>query len=149
MKPEQLVGRELKAVWVAPLEVHPAWRDSSTPALASGFANLDLAEMQTVTVQPCEVEYVQNKYPSLGIELLSVDRSPTVHYWSSGGGVKAALCPEIQQFLPSYVVSTSMWDSLGEGPTSAIRLVLLNGRTLVLRHIYPPMTLGIEFEVGK
>ena len=145
MDPQQLVGRELKAVWITAREVHPAWRDSTTPALASGFANLDLADMQTVKVQPCEVEHIPGKYPSLGIKLLSVSEPPMVHRWPDGGEVTADACPDTEQFLPSRVASVRVWDALGEGPDSAITLTLENGRSIIIRHIYPPMTLGIEF----
>jgi hypothetical protein len=143
MDPQQLIGRELKAVWIAPYEVHPAWREQTTPALASGFANLDLAEMQTVKVQPCEVEQDQGKYPSLGIELQIVSDPPMIHRWSEGGEVGASRCGE--SFLPSRVAAVRIWDALGEGPNSALALTLENGRMVVIRHIYPPMTLGIEF----
>jgi hypothetical protein len=132
MQFDALVGQTLQSISMHLSEVHSAWVDARTPKLAGAYADLTLATGLTVQVQPCEVPIV-GQYPALGIALSD-----------SAGASSVASLAEAAPFLPAQIADIRLWDSLGEGPVSAVDLVLLSGVTFPLRHIYPPITLGVD-----
>lgn len=149
METERLVGAELRGLWIVSREIHKAWRDATTPDLASGFVNLELARGVALKVEPCEVEFVPGKYPCLGLDVCSHPDAPNLHRWSADDEVIAEICAEAARVLPARITTVMLWDALGEGPCSAISLRLDNGCSIVIRHVYPPMTLGIEVLISE
>lgn len=117
--------------------------DANTPALQSCFVNLVLKGMPVLQIVPTEVE-IPGKYPALGVEFKEQQVLPSEDSWDEGSQLVAIAAPEIVPYLPSTISEANVWDALGEGPDSALTLVLANGVTLTIRHIYPPMILGIE-----
>jgi hypothetical protein len=88
---------------------------------------------------PCEVA-IDNAYPALGLDVRELATQSIPFY-----GLRTLVqFDEIQQYLPARIVDVSVWDALGEGPDSGIRISLETGIALVVRHIYPPMSLGLE-----
>lgn len=143
MNADHLLGRTLDAVWVLRTPVHPAWVDATTPEICSGFVNLAISDSSAVQVLPCEVD-VPDQYPSLGIELLDIDYPPNFQRWESGDVSNAECLVEMSSFLPAKIIRIRAWDSMGEGAISAVDLVLSTGVTMTIRHIFPPMTVGID-----
>ena len=142
-----LAGERLISLRLMKVETHPAWVDSSTPQIATYAANLELAgETRCVQVRPCEVE-IPGKYPALGIELREWLEDPEVHRWN-GGEYSVVTPEELQHLLPATIKDVRLWDSIGEGPVSALDLVLSSGATLTLRHVFPPMMLGVDVHLG-
>lgn len=140
----KLLGRRLLSVWLYPTQVHEAWADANSPSVATYFVNLELADSPVAQVLPCEVQ-VPDQYPSLGIELREWRDSPEIQRGPDGAEFSAGRFPEVAPFLPASITELRLWDSLGEGPVSAVDLILSTGPTLTIRHIYPPMMLGIGF----
>jgi hypothetical protein len=145
-----LVGRELLAVWLYPAQVHEAWVDASSPSIATYFVNLEFAGAPVAQVSPCELQ-VPEHYPSLGIELREWSDSPDIQRGPEGTEFPVMRLSEVAAFLPGSIVDVRLRDSLGEGPVSAVDLVLSTGATLTIRYIYPPMMLGVDVwpEGGK
>jgi hypothetical protein len=139
-----LLGRSLKAVWLSRFQVHPAWVDASSPNIATCIVNLEFTNLPATQVSPCEVP-VLNRFPALGIELGDWSGSPEIQRWPDGSEFALHQLAEAASYLPASISSVRLWDSLGEGPVSAVDLVLSTGLMLTIRHIYPPMTLGIDF----
>lgn len=123
--------------------MHPAWVDETTPPIHSLFVNLALSDMPAVQVLPCEVD-VPERYPALGIEFLNVSDACDFPSWATDRDLRAGHLDAIANFLPAIITETRTHDALGEGPISALTLTLSTGLTLTIRHIYPPMTLGID-----
>lgn len=146
MNSEHLLGRTLDAIWLLRTPVHPAWKDATTPEICSGFVNLAISNASAVQILPCEVD-ASDQYPSLGIELLAIDHVPHLHRWVNGVTVSAEILTEMISSLPATITHIRMWDSMGEGPVSAVDFVLSTGVTLTIRHIFPPMTLGIDLSI--
>jgi hypothetical protein len=144
-----LVGRELISVRLCRTEIHKAWIDARSPSIATYYVNLELASSPSAQVQPCEVQ-VPNSYPSLGIELREWSDSPAIQRAPDGAEFAVERLAEATRFLPAFLTDVRLWDSLGEGPVSAVDLVLSTGLTLTVRHVYPPMMLGIDvFPEGR
>jgi hypothetical protein len=138
-----LVGRELLALNLLNTGTHPAWVDSSTPQIATYAANLELAESVSVQVRPCEVS-IPNQYPALGIEMIDWSESPGIQRWPGAPEFAVSTPAEVAPFLPATISDIRLWDSMGEGPVSALDLLLSTGPTLTLRHVFPPMMLGLD-----
>lgn len=138
-----LVGRELLSLNLLNTGTHPAWVDSSTPQIATYAANLELAESVPVQVRPCEVP-IPNQYPALGIEIIDWSESPGIQRWPGAPEFAVSTPAEVATFLPATISAIRLWDSMGEGPVSALDLLLSTGPTLTLRHVFPPMMLGLD-----
>lgn len=142
-----LAGKRLLSLRLMSVGTHPAWVDSSTPQIATYAANLELAgKTRCVQVCPCEVE-IPGRYPALGIELREWPEAPGIQRWD-GGECVVVTPEELQQLLPATIEDIRLWDSMGEGPLSALDLVLSSGATLTLRHVFPPMMLGLDVHIG-
>jgi hypothetical protein len=138
-----LTGQRLLSFRLKSVGTHPAWVDASTPEIATYAANLELAEpARCLQVRPCEVP-IPDKYPALGIELCCWSGAPEVQRWNDKEW--AVSTPEqLSKLLPAEIKSVRPWDSMGEGVISALDLVLSTGATLTLRHVFPPMMLGVD-----
>jgi hypothetical protein len=145
MNPTQLVSHQLESVWLSHPRVVPqsVWIDTKTPALQSCFVNLLITGLPVIHIVPTEVE-IPGKHPALGVIVEEQQALPSEGYWYEGTQLGAIAAPEIAPYLPSAIVEAKIWDALGEGPDSALTLILANGVNLSIRHIYPPMLLGIE-----
>ncbi len=142
-----LAGQRLISLRLMSVGTHPAWVDGSTPQIATYAANLELAgEASCVQVCPCEVA-IPEKFPALGIELRDWPEPPEIQRWD-GGEYGVTTPQELQQFLPATIQDVRLWDSIGDGPVSALDLVLSTGATLTLRHVFPPMMLGVDVHIG-
>jgi hypothetical protein len=105
--------------------------------------NLTFTAAHPIQIRPCEVE-VADAYPALGISLQELVGPLEILEFGTEGEVRMVQNDEIRRHLPAAVTEVKMWDSLGEGPDSAVRFVLETGLILIVRHQYPPMTQGLE-----
>lgn len=142
-----LAGQRLLSLRLMSVGTHPAWVDSSTPQIATYAANLEFTgEVGCIQVCPCEVA-IPGKYPALGIELRDWPEQLEIQRWD--GGEYGVATPEVlQHLLPATIQEVRPWDSMGEGPVSALDLVLSTGATVTLRHVFPPMMLGVDVHIG-
>jgi hypothetical protein len=142
-----LAGQRLLSLRLMNVGTHPAWVDRFTPQIATYAANLELAgDTRCVQVRPCEVP-VPEKYPALGIELCDWPELPEVQRWD-GREYAVATPKELERLFPAKIEDIRLWDSMGEGMPSAVDLVLSSGTTLTLRHVFPPMMLGLDVHEG-
>lgn len=136
-------GLVLSSVWMTPLQdVHPAWADETSAPMTFGV-NLVFTNAPPIQVRPCEVSLL-DAYPTLGIEAAPCVGPLEALEVEGAEDFPMVQSEELRQYLPAAIAEVKVWDSLGEGPDSAIQLVLTTGLTLTIRHQYPPMTLGIE-----
>jgi hypothetical protein len=135
-----MVGRILDAVWMSPrVQVHPAWVDETTAAICTNVVSFSFSGAPSVQVVPCEVP-IHNAYLALGIDVQELPPPSVVQE-----GMRALeRLDEFRECLPARVAGVRVWDALGEGPDSAIKVALDTGVTLIVRHMYPPMSLGAE-----
>ena len=138
-----LVERKLLSLNLLNTGTHPAWVDGRTPQIATYAANLELAESMSMQVRPCEVP-IPNKYPALGIEMIDWTEPPGVQCWPGAPEFAVFIPAEVAPFLPATISGIRLWDSMGEGPVSALDLLLSTSPTLTLRHVFPPMMLGLD-----
>jgi hypothetical protein len=131
MQFDVLLGQTLQAIHANVFAPHPAWIDSRHPQFWCGPVALVLGS-DAIQVVPREVP-INGQYPSLGIQISPLSEA------SSSADLEGAAA-----FLPARISDVRLWDSLGEGPVSAVDLVLDSGVTFTIRHVYPPMTLGID-----
>lgn len=83
---------------------------------------------------------MDNAYPALGLDFRELATQSIPFH-----GLRALIpLDEIQQCLPARIADVLVWDALGEGSDSGIRISLETGTTLVVRHMYPPLSLGVE-----
>jgi hypothetical protein len=142
-----LTGKRLLSLRVMKVETHPAWVDDSSPQIATYAATLELAGSGCVQVHPCEVP-IPNAYPALGIELREWPGSAGIQRWENGEEYAVTTPEEVQQLLPATIENVRPWDSMGEGPISALDIILSTGPKLTLRHVFPPMMLGLDIHNG-
>ena len=123
--------------------VHPAWIGELTTSLATTMAVLQLADGELVMLAPCEVELDPDQYPSLGLSIQTCDSS-ALQRVRDGKTYAMNPLPEAFGLLPLLVMQVEESDPLGEGVVSEIVLIGQDGSRALFRHIFPPMTLGIE-----
>lgn len=132
---KSLRGKVLSAVRIGRnhQKVHPAWQDDTNEGFLICYdLNLEFEDKTVLSVQPCEVE-ISGRYPSLGLVLEDVE---------------AASFPERFEVscLPMRVEKVIQTDYLGEDANNQFDLVLEDGSKIVIRHVFPPMTMGIKLE---
>jgi hypothetical protein len=143
MEFSSLTGKRLLSVQMMSVGTHPAWVDESSPQIATYAATLELAGSSCVQVHPCEVP-IANAYPALGIELREWLGPAGIQRWENGDEYAVTAPEDVQQLLPATIEKVRPWDSMGEGRISALDIVLSTGATLTLRHVFPPMMLGVD-----
>ena len=117
-------------------EVHPAWKDDTNEGFFICYSiELVFDDESTFTIQPCEVE-LQDRFPALGLEV-SEEKSQEQSYLLKMVG------------LPSKILEIKQADYLGEGVENQVELILNNDKKVVIRHVFPPMTLGIKIEASN
>ena len=99
-----------------------------------------------VHINPCEVELSNGKYPALGLEVLSKQDNSTDLPQHDGRIIKATSLDQAAEILPFAIFSLAESDPLEEGTTTEYTFISEKDDRLVIRHIMPPMTLGIIIE---
>lgn len=146
METSPLIGATITAIHTPACEpVHPAWVGKLTTPIATSMAVLQLADGRYVLVSPCEVEVDPGQYPSLGLELAECTESAL--RWRGPDGSVYSMSPlgPALEVLPFPVSAVAESDPLEEGAMSEVALSSASGHAILLRHIFPPMTLGLAF----
>lgn len=114
-------------------EVHPAWKDDTNVGFLICYELLLTFHDNTFfTIKPCEVD-MPGRYPSLG---LSIAESKSINMVS--------VLDELN--LPSKVIHIEQADFLGEDVINQYQLTLQNNQSIIIRHVFPPMSMGIKIE---
>ena len=114
-------------------KVHAAWQDDTNEGFLICYdINLVFDDKTIFQVKPCEVE-ITGRYPRMA---LSLEKIESVNCQSSFD----ALC------LPMKVEEVIQNDYLGEGAVNEITLGLVNKSRIIIRHVFPPMTMGVKLE---
>lgn len=149
METSYLVGKTIKAVLTYPLrEIHPAWKSELTPAICTHMAFLELADGEFIGISPCEVALEGERYPVLGLSLARCERGAMLLPQPDGRAVDVAALDEAESVLPLEVSKVLESDPLGEGAVSQLRIEGVASGALILRHVMPPITLGVIVENG-
>jgi len=117
-------------------KVHPAWQDDTNEGFLICYdVNLVFDDQSIFLVQPCEIE-IKGRYPGLGLSLKEIE---------------AVNLPSLFKIscLPMRVEEMLQTDCLGEDVINQYIVALENGSKIVIRHVFPPMTIGIRFEHGN
>ena len=139
-----LIGKTIADVLAYPrLEIHPAWVDEATTPVATTDAFLVLEGGTLAKVSPCEVSLDSHRYPSLGLEVRACSHESLALTTTGGRVVMPTRVEELCTLLPLRVETVVESDPLGEGAVSEVTILGSVGRAIILRHIMPPMTLGI------
>jgi hypothetical protein len=142
-----MAGKVLEKILTSKLfEVDLAWTDDNTSPIATYMVQLQFSVLSIHKITPCEMP-TNGRFPALGLEFKL----------SQGPGESLELLEPLIPFdvldrhLPARVFSTVIWDDFGEGLNSAIQIYLEDRCFLIIKHMLPPMTLGIEISlcVGK
>lgn len=137
-----LVGHVIDEIWTGRREqVSTAWGEGNTAAIHTSIVVISRVGLSNIEVFPCEVP-VDNLHPALGITLQeSTPRTSVAENFCT-----LERLDEIQEHLPAQITEVLVWDALGEGPDSAIRISLHTGVDLVIRHVMPPLSLGLHIK---
>ena len=142
-----LLDKSLKTIWLfrAP-GVHPAWVDEFTLPIVGYDAFLELADGELLRITACEIDLGTERYPGLGLSLERCNANDLKFVARSGDVVNAVQLTETASFLPSPITGVEESDPLGQDTISELRVTTYNGLRIVFRHIFPPLTLGIEVQ---
>jgi hypothetical protein len=140
-----LVGKVAQEVRAFPGGVvHPAWMDELTTPIITSAAFIQLGDGLLVRVDPCEVESVTGGYPDLGLSLTAVGAESLRRDIGGKNSQFAQPVGAVAPILPLEIFNAEVSDPLLERGAIEFRLSNRSGDVLVLRHIMPPITLGIE-----
>jgi hypothetical protein len=139
-----LIGKTIVEILAYPrFEVHPAWVTEATTPVVTTDAFLVFEGGMIARVGPCEVSLDANRYPSLGLEVQACSQEALAFTTPAGKAIMPTRVEELIQFLPLRIQSVVESDPLREGAVSEICVLGQAGRAIILRHIMPPMTLGL------
>lgn len=142
------LGRTINQIWIFRTSLlHPAWIDANTLPIVAVHAFLEFGDGTIAKVSPCEINLSPDKYPSLGLELHVVERA-ALQFSHGDRIIRAVPLSEAASFLPFVVAGVECSDPLEEGAVSQYLLRASGGQIVILRHIMPPITLGISVEAG-
>ena len=114
-------------------EVHSAWKDETNDGFLICYElMLSLSGGKHYIVKPCEIN-LPNRYPALG---LSISPSQYIKLETVLTGID----------LPSMINGVNQTDFLGEDVINQYLMILENKLTIKIRHVYPPMTMGVKIE---
>ena len=125
-----------------PREAHPAWVDGTTAAISTDLVNFSLVGGSSVQVLPCEVP-IAGAYPALGIEFHESLHAQDVPPTSPEGWPALEQLDEVKRHLPGTIAQVRVWDALGEGPESAIQVILGTGSCAYCKARIPADDLGL------
>jgi hypothetical protein len=147
METDTMIGKVVRTIWVFRSEgVHPAWVDRHTLPIVAFESFLEFCDGALVRVSPCEVDMGPDSYPALGLELLPCTVE-ALHFLShSGRRIDATELEEAGPFAPFAVAGFHASDPLEQGVTTQFSLDTDGGHRVTFRHIFPPLTLGIQIE---
>lgn len=113
--------------------VHAAWRDDTNEDfLICHEINLIFDDQSIFAIKPCEVE-VSGRYPSLGLSVNRIDSTNLQKHF------------EVHD-LPMKVKEVVQTDYLGEDTSNQLEIVFENDSKVIIRQVFPPMTMGIRLE---
>jgi len=140
---QRLVGCELKRVlYYRNTEIHPAWKEDSTPNISTQYVYLDLSCGTLYQVSPCEISLSPNSYPSLSLSVCKLERENCYLTFANG---KKTQPVELLGLTSNELISrVSISDPMGEGCATEYCLDLESSKSIIIRHIMPPMMLGLE-----
>lgn len=93
-------------------------------------------------VSPCEISLSPNSYPSLSLSVCKLERQNCYLTFANG---KKTQPVELLGLTSNEVVSRlSISDSMGEGYATEYCLDLESSKSIIIRHIMPPMMLVLE-----
>ena len=114
-------------------QVDPAWQDETNEGFLICYEiELVFSNEQTYLVEPCEVS-LPERYPSLGLSLKEINKT---HLSES----------IIIDGLPMVVSKIKQNDYMLEDVINEYILILSDKTKMTIRHVYPPMTMGIKLE---
>jgi hypothetical protein len=143
-----LLGKVVRTIWLFRSEgVHPAWVDNLTLPIAGFDALLEFADDSFVKISPCEVDLGPDRYPGLGLALQHCTSEALRFISHSGHTVEAVPLVEAAALVPFSIAGIEESDPIGEDTVSQYLLTTNNGRVVTFRHMFPPMTLGIDVEI--
>lgn len=147
MEAKYLIGKTIAEISAYPPQaIHSAWRNEPTPHVYTYMAFLKLEGGELIGISPCEVTLEGERYPALGLSLERCrDDSIRLHQ-PDGRVIYAVPLSEAAFMLPFEVRNVVESDPLGEGAVSQLRIEGVGSRAITLRHIMPPITLGIILE---
>jgi len=117
-------------------EVHSAWKDDTSESFLICYSiELVFGDESTFTIKPSEVE-LPGSFPALGLDV-------------SEEKVKGQSFSFEMAGLPSKLLEVKKTDYLGEGVENQMEFTLKNDKKVVIRHVLPPMTLGIKIEASN
>lgn len=149
MKTGELVGQKLESILAYPSRpIHPAWADDSTPSINSWAVFLRLEGGFLLCVSPCEVELSGEPYPALGLAL-ELSESAVSEQQPDGRIIEAIAIEKLPRNLPQEIVGVEESDPLEEGATSQYTIRLESGDFVTIKHIMPPMMLGISIAYAE
>lgn len=112
-------------------DVQKAWQDNSNKGFYIYYeVDLVFTDKSVLKIKPSEVE-IEGRYPALG---LSVEQETFTNLSTKF---------EVND-LPKSIVSSIYCDYLGEDADNEITLSLDGNLEIVIRHVFPPMTLGLK-----
>jgi hypothetical protein len=140
-----LVGRSIRNLWAFRLNgVHPAWIDANTFPIAAGDAVIELSDGNFVKISPCEVSLGPDRYPALGLEAQPCSERELRFRSANGEIVEAEQLVESASLVQFHISRVDALDPLGEGQATQYSFHADDGDLIEIRHMMPPMTLGIR-----
>ena len=140
-----LTGRSIRSLWVFRLNgVHPAWIDANTFPIAAGDAVIEFSDGEFIKISTCEVDLGPDRYPALGLEAQPCSESDLRIHNSNGQIVEARKLEESISLMPFHIARIDALDPMGEDTTTQYSLHAADGGLVEIRHMMPPMTLGIR-----
>ncbi len=117
-------------------KVHPAWKDDTNDSFLICYELiLSFEDDSHYLIQPCEVD-LPDRFPALGLSIEQVKSS----------GPKSVFTAFEQL---NRVVDIEQSDFLGEDTINQYSLTLDNQKKVIIRHVLPPMSMGIRIDDGN
>ena len=114
-------------------KAHAAWQDDTNEGFLICYEiNLVFDDQTIFLVRPCEVE-IPGRYPGMALTLEKIE---SVNCQSSF----KVYC------VPMKIEALVQADYLGEEAVNEIILALEDRSRIIIRHVFPPMTMGLKLE---
>ena len=113
--------------------VHKAWQDDTNQGFLICYEiGLVFDDQTSYVIEPDEVN-VKGQYPALGLSLCQKNLQSLTSSFKVPN-------------LPQRVGSVVQDDYLGENAINQYILKLTSGEHIIIRHVFPPMSMGIKLE---